>query len=821
MTSEGRAVTSAGWRRVLLAGAILGVTLAGWGSGGVAQVKDVSPNAAGAVFIPKKPDLTGIVVNAAQLAALGKAFTHDEQVGSDGMACMTCHFHAGADTRTTNLLSPGMKDIRVSGGDVAFGSDRSDTFSVRDGALISGTPAGPNVELQPEDFPLHKLSNPFAAQSAIESTTNDSVSSPGVVKMDFEAVRRLALRAEDRCSAPDAGLFGIGVHSGGRGAVRQTEPRNTPTIINAALFERTFWDVRANNEFNGLDVFGPRTVKADPTRRLIVRQKDGTLALGHLTLRDASLASLAVGPPLSNLEMSCDQRTFADVGRKLWARRPLALQGVHPEDSLLAGLRALVGKGLRGTYAELIQATFAPKYWAADGRYRIVPDGAGGATLAADPEGYTQAEINFSLFFGIAVQEYLARLISDQSEFDTLRAHGRIATFDINQTNTALCSSPTGDVDPLLLKGCTVFAGPGGCTACHNVNQQQGQAGQNRMPMLAVGAVEHGQAFNLVIGGGQRGSTVRIHRDQGVAGTGVRPFFHDLLTGGTDPYGNPLSYMRQLRHYAVAVANGMARAQALETYVVDTILRERIKAGVAFAGVVNTGALGVDGAPKAPMMRNVMLTPPYMHNGSMSTLRQVLEFYNRGGNARNITADNAAVEGADAGQNCTAGDNTGTGPLGDPPGDDPLVGNVTNCGSNTGAGVKELGLVDCHDPRFVAQCAAEGLTPETDDLGAMIRFFAALTDPRVQRNAAPFDGPELHVTVGHRPTDRDGDGIADEQIATIAATGARGFPDGSPCIIPNAGDLFAPGMQGRLEGCDSRLGAPGRGVLPPGGRPAR
>ena len=39
--------------------------------------------------------------------------------------------------------------------------------------------------------------------------------------------------------------------------MRQTEPRNTPTIINAALFERLFWDVRANNEFNGVDGFGP------------------------------------------------------------------------------------------------------------------------------------------------------------------------------------------------------------------------------------------------------------------------------------------------------------------------------------------------------------------------------------------------------------------------------------------------------------------------------------------------------------------------------------------------------------------------------------
>jgi len=36
---------------------------------------------------------------------------------------------------------------------------------------------------------------------------------------------------------------------------------------------------------------------------------------------------------------------------------------------------------------------------------------------------------------------------------------------------------------------------------------------------------------------------------------------------------------------------------------------------------------------KTPTLRNIALTGPYMHNGSMNSLRQVLEFYNRGGNS--------------------------------------------------------------------------------------------------------------------------------------------------------------------------------------------
>ena len=39
---------------------------------------------------------------------------------------------------------------------------------------------------------------------------------------------------------------------------------------------------------------------------------------------------------------------------------------------------------------------------------------------------------------------------------------------------------------------------------------------------------------------------------------------------------------------------------------------------------------------KTPVLRNVALTAPYMHDGSLSTLREVLEFYNEGGIANEL-----------------------------------------------------------------------------------------------------------------------------------------------------------------------------------------
>jgi cytochrome c peroxidase len=47
----------------------------------------------------------------------------------------------------------------------------------------------------------------------------------------------------------------------------------------------------------------------------------------------------------------------------------------------------------------------------------------------------------------------------------------------------------------------------------------------------------------------------------------------------------------------------------------------------------------LDGAFKTPQLRNVELTGPYFHNGGMATLRQVVDFYNRGGDFDSANLD--------------------------------------------------------------------------------------------------------------------------------------------------------------------------------------
>lgn len=44
-----------------------------------------------------------------------------------------------------------------------------------------------------------------------------------------------------------------------------------------------------------------------------------------------------------------------------------------------------------------------------------------------------------------------------------------------------------------------------------------------------------------------------------------------------------------------------------------------------------TGIPELNGAFRVPTLRNIALTPPYMHNGAFQTLREVILFYSRGG----------------------------------------------------------------------------------------------------------------------------------------------------------------------------------------------
>ena len=80
------------------------------GSLGTAAAQTPPPNQLASlktVPVPEPPNLAEFVTDKAAAIRLGKALFWDMQVGSDGVqACASCHFHAGADHRSTNQLNP-------------------------------------------------------------------------------------------------------------------------------------------------------------------------------------------------------------------------------------------------------------------------------------------------------------------------------------------------------------------------------------------------------------------------------------------------------------------------------------------------------------------------------------------------------------------------------------------------------------------------------------------------------------------------------------------------------------------------------------------
>ncbi len=205
--------------------------------------------------------------------------------------------------------------------------------------------------------------------------------------------------------------------------------------------------------------------------------------------------------------------------------------------------------------------------------------------------------------------------------------------------------------------GFSVFGGKGRCNKCHGGAEMTNASVANVNGRGPVDS-EDGRFF-----------------DTGFTNNGVRPTASDPGNGGTDPFGNPLSITRL-------------------TGVTPEI---------------------VQGTFKVPGLRNIELTAPYFHNGGELTLRQVVDFYSRGGDFANAE----------------------------------LNPNIRN-----------LGLSD-------------------SDKDALVAFLKSLTDERVRAQAAPFDHPQLFVPVGEQTNPdgsikTDANGVAVDCILEVPTTGAAG-----------------------------------------------
>jgi cytochrome c peroxidase len=531
---------------------------------------------------PLPPNLESLVEDKAAAARLGKAFFWDMQVGSDGsQACATCHFTAGVDGRTTNTVSPGQPAVATA-------------FQV----------GGPETALTAADFPFHKLADPDDRNSAVLRDRHDVVGSQGVVAHGFQNTG--ADDAIEQCTGVVDPTFTI--HGSN---VRQVTPRQAPSVINAILYTRSFWDGRADTYFNGVNIKGVE----DQTAK-VWKLVNGQPQLLQAIFASAGLASQATGPGLSDVEMSCKGRIWQDIAHKLFNLTPLAKQLVDPADSILGPIANSQidpsAPGLSVSYADLIHTAFRPEFWNAS------------APVAVDGQPYSQLEANFPLFWGMSIELYEATLLSDQTPYDRF----------LEGNDDALT--------PEQYQGLQLFNGKAGCMNCHFGSQLTNNAG-----------AQTGQHFGYT----------------GFEVTGVRPSDED--------------------------------------HGVGPIARDPL----------------LDGAFKTPQLRNVELTGPYFHTGGMATLRQVVDFYARGGDF-----------------------------------DSPNLDSVLK--------------------RQTTLSKEQRLTEDQKD--QLVAFLLALTDERVRYDQAPFDHPSLCVPT--TPVVDDQHQVVDS-MQCLPATGARGASQPHPPFL--------------------------------------
>jgi hypothetical protein len=299
-------------------------------------------------------------------------------------------------------------------------------------------------------------------------------------------------------------------------------------------------------------------------------------------------------------------------------------------------------------------------------------------------------------------------------------------------------STPVDGFGPAELAGLNVFVNEGKCINCHGG------------PEFTNASVRNAQGGNNIIEPMLMGNRNAAMYDNGFYNIAVTPTVDDLGRGAADPFGAPLASSRQFAFKALGIQNikfpiigepipnlhcdpDDSNLDGDPTTCDDGILGfEDEDFGLGFFPVCEDldgdGRCGVDdrlmlqrvavdGAFKTPGLRNVEYTAPYFHNGGSATLREVVQFYNRGGNFCRFNGDDL----------------------------DPDI----------------RGL---------------GLTPTQEE--NLVRFMIALTDPRVVSRAAPFDAPQLRVPNGHPGNESgvtdSGNGQATEALLDIPAVGAAG-----------------------------------------------
>ena len=250
----------------------------------------------------------GITVQRAAMQILGKSLFWDQQIGSDGQACASCHFAAGSDIRSINSLNPGARNTDA-------------TERVTWNPTASGGTGGPNYQLTAADFPFYQLTDPLQTNyenREVQFDTDDVVGSIGTYHAAYAGSPAPDYTVANARGTYDAktDITPLDIFNVGGVRTRSNGPRQAAPTINAVFNFNNFWDGRADNNFNGLNMHGIKDLNA------FIYFNAGGVLIHDLIAGpgDSALASQATAPVFSGTsdEMAFAGRTMEDVGRKIF-----------------------------------------------------------------------------------------------------------------------------------------------------------------------------------------------------------------------------------------------------------------------------------------------------------------------------------------------------------------------------------------------------------------------------------------------------------------------------------------------------------------------
>lgn len=603
-----------------------------------AQVTPIDP--LGKVPVIKPANLSDYVKDEKAAIALGKSLFWDMQLGSDGIqSCASCHFQAGADNRSKNQLNPGQGNIFNIGG-------------------------RPNYQLTVGDFPFHKLADPnnrSTDNGNLVSDSNDIAGSQGVFRSDFVDVAP-PNSDKDIVTPRKDEVFNVQGTN-----VRQVTGRHTPTVINSVFNFRNFWDGRAQDIFNGVNSLGLR----DPNAFVLKATRPRRLEDVPVRLKNSSLASQAVEPPLSAFETSAENTTIITPFR-----------AEITDNNTISVAEARSGRVVSNASAELAPST--------DGASNANNQNAGNTANSSERLRPTPIR-RFGRKLGkrLLPRKPLAKqdVASDDSVLGSYKGQGK----GLNTTYEAMVQAAfkpewwnsdlvirvdpnTGDRRffrkprnlPISRLGTSVFTLAEynfslffglavqayestlisdqtpfdqflvGTTEALSKQQREGWEIFKKPPNPNGPESDRGGACIVCHGGTEQlvaeltsasvrnvASQKRIRRvpqagnipqDTGFFNIGVRPTGEDPGVGGNDASNNknPLSEVR------LAQQGKFKSLLGEDPPTLDPALNA-------------SEAIIADGAFKTPGLRNIELTAPYFHNGGQLNLEQVVDFYSRGG----------------------------------------------------------------------------------------------------------------------------------------------------------------------------------------------